>query len=477
MSGKKAFRLAMAIAALICFSGIVYGQEISNTTEPSAQVENDSVIKGPKIGGLLQGFGLVEVINDTNRTPERVYLFLKNARLNVSGSYNGVNYYGQWAFGGEEVPNGANSVISLLDFYVDIPLLSSVGLRVGQFKTPYGYEQLSFGPNSVFAENSINTLAANVGRDVGLAGRLNLGDIKGALGVFTGGGIDQPIRYIPQIMGVPMIVGRFGYDNFNKDAFTANANAKSVKGTQMAAYFNFLYEKDSEIGHSSVMSTKQNEKSLFYRTSWNPYLRAVPKAPNVNGNTSQFPFSDFMQIGGNCAFGLELGDLKLKAVGELNYGSFTNQLGGMTMTSGMAQVGAYYNPFEIAVRYAIILPDGKQGVYNSRNVVSTNNGMIVTIPGDTIQPIVDTTPIQEINPSLTIYFDKQNIRLTMDMQIYVDAPIIYENTVGPYNLMLQPDQTSLIIKGGNQGYATSLLGQPVPRQNEWTGRMIMQFIF
>ncbi len=59
--------------------------------------------------------------------------------------------------------------LSLLDFVFNMPLLGSqtTYLKVGQFKVPYGREQLAYEANLQFADRSINNLGFVVGRDVG----------------------------------------------------------------------------------------------------------------------------------------------------------------------------------------------------------------------------------------------------------------------------------------------------------------------
>lgn len=429
---QKRSLLMLAFALLFGMSGFAFSDD-SNTT-------------GPKIGGNLQAYGFLEgALTDTNRTPARVYLFLKQARLNVSGKLSGIDYYVGLMFGGEELPNGANSVISLLDAYADVPLLPFLGLKVGQFKVPYSREQLSDHTSLQFADTSINTLAFNLGRDMGVALHGKVMDFQGAVGIFTGGGIDVPLRFLPQVLGVPMIAARVGFDTLNRDLFTIKQLDLEKKGTGIAVYANVMYEKDSKVGHSSVMLAKKNDLSLFYNTAWNPYLRTV--------TTSQVALGDFWQAGGDIAFQTELSDIKITAAAEGNWGYYANQLGSITIIGGEAQASVYYAPVEVAVRYGIVFPDPNMGYYTSSN---------------TYQIVTDNSPIHEINPALNIYFNNQNVKLTMDMQIFLNAPIVYEIGMGPYNLMLQPSQTA---------YIASKPGSTITRQIAINARMLFQFMF
>ena len=73
--------------------------------------------------------------------------------------------------GGETRRGDDWGLASLLDFAFNIPLGygKTTYLKIGQFKVPYGREQLTYEGNFQFADWSINNLGFVVGRDVGAA--------------------------------------------------------------------------------------------------------------------------------------------------------------------------------------------------------------------------------------------------------------------------------------------------------------------
>ena len=82
----------------------------------------------------------------------------------------------------------------LLDAYVDTRILPYLSMRVGQFKTPFGFEQYSADKNIPFAERSMGFLLTPL-RDVGFMAhgsfwgrRVNYG-----LGLFNGDGVDDSV--------------------------------------------------------------------------------------------------------------------------------------------------------------------------------------------------------------------------------------------------------------------------------------------
>src|SRR3989339_384654 len=122
------------------------------------------------IGGRMQMLGVAEILKDslntTEKDPLRIFLFQKQARLNLKGKHNSTDYYVEMMFGGEEIPK-SNTVMSLLDYYIDTPLFASHSIKVGQFKVPYGRERLTSPEVLNNADRSIQNLASGVGRDVG----------------------------------------------------------------------------------------------------------------------------------------------------------------------------------------------------------------------------------------------------------------------------------------------------------------------
>src|SRR6185295_17319208 len=135
-------------------------------------------------------------------------------------------YNTEWVGGAEDV-NGSNNGLTLLDYSFDVPIYKteSTWLKVGQFKVPYGRESLNDDGEFQFVEHSINYNGFNLGRDYGATVHTYQGKMAGAFGVFTGGARDVPLRFIPEKLGVPMLVARLGYnDGLDKDIFTVSQN-------------------------------------------------------------------------------------------------------------------------------------------------------------------------------------------------------------------------------------------------------------
>jgi hypothetical protein len=230
------------------------------------------------VGGMAQGLGLGQRLDDPYRNDARMFLFMKEARVRANGYYKDFSFNVEATLGGEEAVVGSTGVsLSLLDLSVNLPLRFWNGsyVKVGQFKVPYGRERLTYSGSSQFIERSIQDLGFRVGRDVGLSVNLFPGPFTVIAGVFTGGGRDAPQRYLPEVLGVPMLVARVGVGDVDDDAY-ALANETGTKTTRTAFFVNGLYTKDSLVGHSTVLNVKFIDKSILLNPNWNPYISKAP---------------------------------------------------------------------------------------------------------------------------------------------------------------------------------------------------------
>jgi phosphate-selective porin OprO/OprP len=135
------------------------------------------------VDGRFQLLGTLEHLDDPYNDSDRLYLFLKQARLNFNGQVKQCEYALQLMFGGEEVPE-RNSVMSLLDAYVDVPISEDAfRVKIGQFKVPYSRERLFDSGDFLHVDRSINNAYFNLGRDVGVAAHGSAGQLTGAAGI------------------------------------------------------------------------------------------------------------------------------------------------------------------------------------------------------------------------------------------------------------------------------------------------------
>ena len=226
---------------------------ITSLAESAEVNAKDAIIN---IDGQIQIHGALEMVDDPYKDYNRLFLFLRQARLSVNGEYKDSKYEIEWMMGGEEVPEN-NSVMSLLDAYFDTPLTDTLRLKLGQYKVPYGRERLVDSGNAFNVNRSIGNNYFTIGRDVGISVYQESGLFSGAIGLFTGGGINIPERYIPEDIGIPMFVTRFGINNgLDQDAFTPVGADSAIDHSGYSAYINAMYNEDSRVGHSTPLNVK-----------------------------------------------------------------------------------------------------------------------------------------------------------------------------------------------------------------------------
>lgn len=365
-----------------------------------------------------QIYGVAEKVDDAARYDTRLYLFLKQARLQLLGHVDEFKYQFQVAFGGEEEVKNKNSSLSLLDLSIDVPIYDAVHFRVGQFRVPYSRERITDSAHMIFADRSMNNLVFSSGRDVGgaLHGQFD-NNMSFAAGVFTGAGRDVPLRFLPQKLGIPLTVLRVGMDTgVDEDMFTLKQNNFNPEKTSWAFFVNGEYLKDSIVGHSSVLNVKTTEKSLLADSAWNPFF-----------STSKL--GQFFKFGSDWALRMPFGDYAFAAEAEINYGKYVNSSGSLSAIGGRGQVSVYKAPFEFGVRYSMLQPDNDFA--------------------NTKRKIVDNSLMHEIAPAATLYLMDHQAKIIFDFPMLLNVPVANEVGVGSYVLTEQSDQVSVLSTAAN----------------------------
>jgi hypothetical protein len=421
----------------LCVSSIALAQAIP---DPYADVDLN-VLHTDKfnldVGGMGQVLALGQVVDDPYKDNARVYLFLPKARLRLDGSYNWLSFNFQIALGGEDLVVSPNPGITLglLDLAFNIAISPKVYLKVGQFLVPYGREQLTDPGFQDFADVSLEDVGFVVGRDVGAAIVARPGPMSLIAGVFTGGGRDEPPdHYLPERLGVPLLVARVGVGDLDADPFYLRQSELHPDHTKYAISAGGFYTLDSTVGHSTVLNVKSSDKSLLIDSAWNPFIAA--KAPLSQGSYWQaeadaavrMPFGGFWALAGEA---------------QADYGSYSNGHGTVTMFGARVQGALVADPLQLAIRYAVLVPSDQ----------FANGGI----------PITGNEPIHEITPSLSYYILGENLKVILDFPILIHVPVFTEPGVGQYVGSELPDQASVLATGGTVG-----------RQNVAQGRLMLE---
>ncbi len=385
--------------------------------------------------GRLQLNGVGEIVPDPIRAHQRVYSFLQESRLGMRGDFDGYKFETQLALGGQDIveSQNPNNAFTLLDMSVDIPLPTfgnDASLKVGQFRVPYSRENLTDTGYMPFSERSIASDAFGNGtRDYGLAIQDYRGKFAGTLAVMSGAGEDVPERYLPENFGIPEVVFRAGYnDGVDEDIYHVVETDLGLKQTEKAAYFNALFSKDTQIGHSTALNLNMPYPTMMISPTWNPYINEEP-----NGAQSM-QMGDIFELGGDAVIRKPLANGNaVSGEAEINWGGYQNLFGEIHMATARVQ-GSYliHQKYEFAMRYAAI------------DTGSTVGDSGFKASGDAV--------INEFTPSFTWYIKGQNVKFVTETPVYLNMPV-FNNTaaggIGSYVMADMPFEASAGTGTGN----------------------------
>jgi hypothetical protein len=399
------------------------------------------------LNGRMQWLAEAQKVDDADRNDLRLYLFMKQSRLRFNGKYEDVGFDVQWGLGGEDVVT-SNNTLSLLDFAFDVPFVSGTRVKIGQFRVPYSRERMTDAGTLNFGDRSVQNLGFAWNRDVGAALYTRHGRFMGTAGVFTGGGRDVPQRYLPEKLGSPMFVARFGLnDGVDKDPYHLESRALRIDHTQKAAFINALFIKDTLIGHSTVLNVRTTDKSLLINANWNPFVAQTP-----------YDKATVWQLGGDAVLRKPMGDATAVFEAEGNYAHFSNKYGDIVLKGGRVQFGWQTALAEANIRYAVLFPDS--------DMANTYTPSGATAPVHSSLVGSGNKAIQELTPSLTFHY-RSNVAIVADLPILINMVTFKENKLGTYVASEQPDQATVVKAGAGS----------VERQTVIEGRLMVQVTF
>jgi hypothetical protein len=394
------------------------------------------------LNAYVQALGVAEDVPDNtgDRNRDRYYLFLKEARLRFNGEVYGLPFDIMFAPGGEDITPNTNSALGLLDFSFDVPFQQgATPVKVGQFLVPYSRERLTDDATMSFADRSVEDLGFYWNRDYGFALSHYAGKLAGTLAVLSGGGRDVPQRYLPEKLGFPLTVLRVGYnDGIDKDIYHVSARdaglgspgsnselKADLSRPRSAAYFNALFIKDSNIGHSTVINVRATDKNLLTDPNYNPFIARAP-----------FSLATIYQVGGDAVYRRPLGNgMQFNSEGQVDYSHFDNSYGNLDLKGGRLQAGVSKSKWEANIRYSVLWLDER---------------MAYALGGVDYPIIHSKAPIQEITPALTYHYNK-GLAVVIDASCLANMVVFHENTIGSYLLSEQPDQVTVVKPGTGAG--------------------------
>jgi phosphate-selective porin OprO and OprP len=166
--------------------------------------------KSLAIGGYLQFQGEFGDAPDS-RFPAEDRLLIRRARLGVKGSFvEDVDFVMQAEFGSGKLGPTAGYSAQLTDVYVVWNKFDQANVTLGQFKTPYGYEQLLSDTKLPLVERSLPSDKLTLSRQIGamLSGDFFDKRLHYSAGLFNGTGTNtntndnDSFTYVGRVNGV-----------------------------------------------------------------------------------------------------------------------------------------------------------------------------------------------------------------------------------------------------------------------------------
>jgi len=145
------------------------------------------------IGGFIQANGEFGDAPDSRWTTNDDRFLLRRARLNFTATLaNDFTAKIEADFGANSISTGAGSRGQLTDGYIQWTKYDFANVRIGQFKTPFGYEQLTPDIRTLTVERTLPNDRLTVSRQIGagVSGDIVEKKLSYSVGAFNGNGVN-----------------------------------------------------------------------------------------------------------------------------------------------------------------------------------------------------------------------------------------------------------------------------------------------
>lgn len=186
-----------------------------------ALVRSAGTEKSFRIGGVVQGQGEFGAAADARYVGVRDRFFLRRARLAVAAAF--AEYFDvkmEADFGGGSTGERTGITTQITDAYVNWNRYPGANVKFGQFKAPFGFEQLLPDPKVLTIERSLPNDRLTDGRQIGLGlnGNLAQDRLTYAVGVFNGTSVNASANDNSSFMwagrlAAPLFAGQLGGQN------------------------------------------------------------------------------------------------------------------------------------------------------------------------------------------------------------------------------------------------------------------------
>ncbi len=209
---------------------------------------------------------------------------MRRARVNLTGRFlEEFNFRTEMELAGS-LTNTSGFRAQLTDAYLNWNRFDSANVRVGQFKTPYGFEQLYLDPRLYTAERSLVSDRLTPGRQIGIqvGGEAYYERFNYSLGLFNGSGTNQNFNDNDKLMaaGRVSVVPFSGRLLDHQSRWSAGVNAFRSTDTNLSVASDFAIDSTPATAAKDNLFTGKRH-GLGYDTQfelgpfelWSEYLR------------------------------------------------------------------------------------------------------------------------------------------------------------------------------------------------------------
>jgi phosphate-selective porin len=263
-----------------------------------ADVKAGGSAESLQFGGLIQVQGEAGDRADSRFSSANSRVFLRRARINVGGRFvEEFNFRAELELAGS-LADTTGLRAQLTDAYLNWNRFDAANIRVGQFKTPFGFEQLYADPKLYTIERSMASDRLTPGRQIGVqvGGDAWYERISYAAGIFNGNGTNSNFNDNDRFL----TAGRFSVVPFSGRLFDNPARwSAGVDGFRTAdsnATFNgrrrgFGVDTEVEVGRLELWAEA-------LRTTFDPKIGASSRSSGRYAQAAFYLLPERLQVVG-----------------------------------------------------------------------------------------------------------------------------------------------------------------------------------